>query len=74
MCNKMPCPATVFYQRIRSLNGYKLQMDVGLFSHYTVSMVSAWLGCLFYGWISVIYEVANCLCPDCVHDRAIYRL
>lgn len=33
-------------------------------------MASAGLDWLLYNWISVIYEMANCLCPDCFHDQA----
>lgn len=33
-------------------------------------MASAELDWLLYNWISVIYERANHLCPDCFRDQA----
>lgn len=45
-------------------------MEVGLFIHYAGWMGSAGLGCLLYSCINVIYELANCLCPDRFHDQA----
>lgn len=59
-----------FVQGIRFLNGYRRQMEVGLFIHYAGWMGSAGLGCLLYSCINVIYELANCLCPDRFHDQA----
>lgn len=61
-------------QCIKCLNGYILQMEAGLFIHYVGWMASAGLGCLLYSRVSVIYELANCLCPDCFSDQAIYCL
>lgn len=63
-------PTIAFVQGIRFLNGYRRQMEVGLFIHYTGWMGSAGLGCLLYSCINVIYELANCLCPDRFHDQA----
>lgn len=39
-------------------------------SPYVGWMASARLACLLYNRISVIYELANCLCPDRFHDQA----
>ena len=49
-------------------------MEVGLLIHYAGRMASAGLGCLLYSLISVIYELANCLCPDRFREQAIYCL
>ncbi len=35
-----------------------------------VEWLSAGLGCPLYNRVSVIYELANCLCPQCFHDQA----